>query len=108
MSPRRHHRSIARRSLREARVEVCDAPPRRFEEWLSLYETLVGRHELRGMKTFSRESFLQQLRVPGIVMVRMIAGNTAIGGQLWFVQGDVAYSHLQAVSDTGYKLSAAY
>jgi hypothetical protein len=104
----RHHRYYARRSLREARVEVCDNPPQRLDEWVSLYETLVGRHDLRGMKAFSRESFLQQLRVPGIVMLRMIAGNTTVGAQLWFVHEEVAYSHLQAVSDTGYKLAAAY
>jgi len=104
----RHHRYYARRALREARVEICDDPPSFLEEWLSLYEALVSRHELRGLKAFSRESFARQLRVPGLVMFRMIAGDMTVGGQLWFVQRGAAYNHLQAASQDGYTISAAY
>jgi hypothetical protein len=104
----RHHRYYARRSLRDAVVEVCSSPEEHLDEWVSLYDVLIRRHGLRGIRAFSRTSFAQQLKTPGQVLFRMTASGTPLGMHLWFVQGNVAYSHLIAISDAGYANSASY
>ena len=104
----RHHRYYARRSLRTARVELCTAPLQHLDEWGRLYQVLVRRHDLKGIKAFSRTSFARQLQTPGLVMFRMMRGDSTIAAQLWFVQGEVAYNHLTAVDDEGYSIRASY
>lgn len=105
-----HHRYYARKSLKTARVERCVDPLMHLDEWVSLYQVLVERHQLRGLKAFSRASFAKQLQVPGLVMFRMTGGdgNELLALQLWFVQGEVAYSHLTAFADAAYKQRSSY
>jgi hypothetical protein len=78
------------------------------DEWMDLYTNLIRRHNLKGIKAFSRTAFAKQLRVPGIVMFRAVHRGTTNGMQLWYVQGEVGYSHLTAVSPLGYKLRSSY
>ncbi len=103
-----HHRHYARKSLRKIKVQAVSDPPRHLEEWVSLYATLIERHQLRGLKAFSRESFRRQLEVPGMVMFLGTLGDQIVGAHLWYVQGEVAYSHLSATSDIGYGCRATY
>lgn len=107
---KRHHRYYARKSLKAARVERCLDPLAHLDEWVSLYQVLVERHQLRGLKAFSRESFARQLQVPGLVMFRMTGsdGSELLASQLWYIQGDVAYSHLTAFSDAAYQQRSSY
>ena len=103
-----HHRYYARKALASARVEVC-ADPRSFaDDWVRLYAELVERHGLEGIKAFSRRSLEQQLAVPGMVALRAVVGEEVVGGHLWYVQGDVAYSHLAAASQQGYAVGVSY
>lgn len=104
----RHHRYYARKALKEMRVEECADPLQNLDEWQALYATLIERHHLKGIKAFSRASFAGQLQTPGLVMFRAMSGEQVVGAQLWYIQGDVAYSHLTAVSDAGYNLRATY
>ena len=105
-----HHRYYARRALKDLRVEVSLEPAQHLDEWLRLYACLRERHGLQGLKAFSREAFALQLRVPGIVMLRAtaLADGATVGAQLWYEDGEVAYSHLTAVDDAGYRLRASY
>ena len=104
----KHHRYYARKTFEEVRVEECEEPPRFLEEWTGLYANLADRHGLGGIHAFSRESFAGQLEVPGMVMFRAVAGGETVGMHLWYVSGEVAYSHLAASSERGYELMAAY
>lgn len=104
----RHHRYYARRALRHVAVEKCDEPQEHLDDWLRLYEILVSRHNLTGIKRFSRASFEQQLAVPGIVMFRATRAGMTVGAHIWYVQDSVAYSHLQATDEKGYEVRAAY
>ena len=106
----RHHRYYARKSLRAARVERCADPVAHLDEWVALYQVLVERHHLHGLKAFSRESFAKQLQVPGLVMFRMTGTDNGelLAAQLWYIQGDVAYSHLTAFSDAAYQQRSSY
>jgi hypothetical protein len=119
-SATRHHRYYARRALREVRVEVDAEPAARAAEWTELYETLVSRHDITGLRRFSAESFRRQLGLPGAVLLRATRRGALVGAQIWFcplsgpamlgrpaAQG-VAYSHLAASNDAGYALGAAY
>jgi len=105
---KRHHRYYARKSLREIKVEIVNNPQDYLQEWKTLYETLVRRHQLSGIKAFSITCFRQQFTIPGLVMFRATCRDQVIGAQLWYVQGNVAYSHLTAVNDVGYASRATY
>lgn len=103
-----HNRYYARKSLRDIRVERCQDPAQFIDEWTDLYATLINKHNIKGVRAFSRTAFAKQLNIPGIVMLRAVHDNIAVGAHLWFVQGDVGYSHLSAISEAGYKLSVSY
>ncbi len=83
-------------------------PWEHIDDWVRLYANLTRRHSISGLRSFSRLAFEKQLKTPGLVMFRATAGNETVGLDLWFVQGDVAYGHLAAFSDRGYKLRASY
>lgn len=103
-----HHRRNVVRAARVLEVEICERPTDRLDDWVDLYEQLVRRHDIRGAAAFSRDSLERQLHVPGLVMVRASRRGTTAGIALWYEQGDVAYYHLGAYSEVGYKHGAAY
>jgi hypothetical protein len=102
------HRQYARKSLKSLVVEVCEEPLQFIDEWVTLYANLASRHNLEGIKLFSREAFCRQLAIPGTVMLRAVHQGKTVGAHIWFVQGDVGYSHLLAFNETGYALRASY
>ena len=104
----RRHRDYARQSLRKLTVERAPDPSLHLDEWVEAYDTLIRRHGLTGIHAFSRASFARQLAVPGMVMFRALHEGRMVGAQLWFLQGDVAYNHLQASTDEGYEHRVAY
>ncbi len=103
-----HHRYYALKALREVGVEVCESPERYLDDWVRLYDNLIERHRIQGVRAFSREAFARQFAVPGFTMFRAIYQGETIGARLFYVQGDVAYAHLSAMSNAGYRLRAAY
>lgn len=103
-----HHRYYVRWTSSRMTTEVCDDAAAFLDDWEALYAALAEKHHMTGMKRFSRTAFARQLATPGLVVLRAMAKGEVIGGQLWYVQGDVAYSHLTAVSNTGYRLRASY
>ena len=104
----KHHRRYARKALEHAQVEVVDNPASYLDEWTQLYSGLVRRHNLSGIKAFSRDSFIRQLSIPGLVMMRIVSGSTNQGTLLWFIQNGVAYAHLMALTEEGYAANAFY
>lgn len=104
----KHHRYYVDRALRSVSVHRCERPSDYLDDWAKLYGNLVKVRGLRGIKAFSREAFATQIEVPGLVMFRAEHQGTMVGAHLWYVQGDVAYSHLAASSPAGYTLMSAY
>jgi hypothetical protein len=105
----RHHRYYARRAQRlGVTVERVEQPVTMLGEWTRLYEVLAQRHQLTGIKRFSRKSFKTQLAVPGAVLFRALKDGATIAAHLWYLQGDFAYSHLQATNPAGYEMRAPY
>lgn len=104
----KHHRKMARRALRELKVERCTSPEKYHDDWVRLYGCLVGRHAVRGVAAFSHESLCRQLEVPGASLFIAIHRGKVVGGALAYQQGDVVNAHLTAFDEMGYELSAAY
>lgn len=104
----KHHRYYARKAAQSITVEVCQTPLEFLDEWHSLYKTLIQKHNIKGMRAFSREAFAVQLTVPGIVMFRATHEGAIVSAHLWYRQGDTAYSHLAASSTSGYEQMASY
>jgi hypothetical protein len=104
----KHHRYYAKRSLEKVTVEVCVNKEQFLDDWVGLYGELTHRHNLRGIKAFSREAFARQLRVPGLEVLRAVHEGQTVGAHLWYIHESVAYSHLAAFSSAGYKLMASY
>jgi hypothetical protein len=103
-----HHRRYASKALQTVTVERCEHPTLILDEWINLYQNLIERHRIRGIAAFSRNSFEQQLRVPGMVAFRASVQETTAGMLLWFVQGDRAYYHLGAYESRGYEHHASF
>lgn len=103
-----HHRRNVKKALRSVDVEVCERPVDHLEEWCRLYQNLLARHHIRGMATFSREVFRDQLQVPGIIALRTRRRDETVGMLLWYLERDVGYYHLGAYTDEGYRLRASY
>ncbi|HLA09010.1 MAG TPA: GNAT family N-acetyltransferase [Pyrinomonadaceae bacterium] len=103
-----HHRRNARKAFSQLSVEVCRNQSHFIEDWISLYEELTRRHRIIGVAAFSKDSFVKQFLVPGIVVFRAASRNRTEGMLLWYVQDGVAYYHLGAYSEVGYKLGASF
>jgi Acetyltransferase (GNAT) domain len=103
-----HHRYYAQRARASVEVEKCEDTTAFLDEWVELYRSLTVRHALKGVKAFSATAFAQQLKVPGIVVLRARCEGRTVGAHLWYVQGDTAYSHLAAADERGYELMASY
>jgi hypothetical protein len=103
-----HHRKEAAAALEKIQVEECKDPAGFEEYWSKLYQTLVRRHDIRGIRAFSREAFRRQLSMPETIVHVAYIQEEIVGAQLYFKQGNVVYCHLGAVSDFGYQSGAFY
>lgn len=103
-----HHRRLARRAGRRVVVEAVGDPMSERHRWVELYGRLIERHAITGPAAFPAEGLVAQLAVPGLRMFRAVVGSDVVGIHLWYCHGAVAYAHLGAYSDTGYRLGASY
>ncbi len=103
-----HHTRDAKRGLKTLHIEVCKEPAVTLDRWVELFGFLTRRHAIRGISAYSRSSFQKQLAVPGMIALQALHQAEVIGMALWFIQGEVAYNHLAAYNELGYKLSTSY
>jgi hypothetical protein len=104
----KHHARNARIGLEKLTVERCEEPSSHLDDWVRLYSVLIQRHEISGIRAFSRDSFAKQLKTPGIVCFRALREQQTVGMILWYVQNGVAFYHLGAYTDEGYELRASF
>ena len=104
----RHHQKYARKALQQVHAEVVQDPSSFLDEWIDLHRTLVARHDVKGIRAFSRHAFSMQLNLPGIVVVRAKHRDATVGAQLWFQHEEVAYGHVLAFNQLGYEIGAPY
>lgn len=103
-----HHRYYARKALRNMTVDRPVEPATVLEDWYHLYTGLIRRHNICGIKAFSKTAFQKQLLLPGMVVFRAVQGTEILGMQLWLQAEDRVYHHLSAYSDSGYRKRASY
>jgi hypothetical protein len=103
-----HHARNAALGLKQVIVERCEDPFSYLDDWVKLYSVLVQRHQICGIRAFSSASFAKQLKTPGIVAFRASRNLQTVGMILWYVQNDVAYYHLGAYTEDGYRLRASF
>ncbi|PID57841.1 hypothetical protein CSB45_06365 [candidate division KSB3 bacterium] len=105
----KHHRYYAKKALKNVTITILQSPIQSsLDGWLRLYTVLKKRHRLHGIKAFSKDSFSQQLSIPGVIMFQACYQDELIGAHLWFQHEEVAYSHLAAYSPLGYEMMASY
>jgi len=104
----KHHARNTCMSLRQVAVERCEQPSSCLDDWTRLYSALTQRHQITGIRAFSRHSFAKQLGVPGMICFRALRYGQTIGMILWYVQNGVAYYHLGGYTDDGYELRASF
>jgi hypothetical protein len=104
----KHHRRKVKKAMKQIHIEKCDDPLEVFDSWWKLYQNLIMKYEIKGIRAFSKNAFKVQLSIPGITVFKAIYMDKIVGIQLWFDNGNVAYSHLSAYSDEGYDLSVSY
>lgn len=105
---RKRHRAMLRAATTHVVTDVTPARPELLDEWSQLYEGLVARHTIRGLRAFSRRSFAALFAVPGVHIARAVAGGETVAMSLWATRGDSGYYHLSASSKRGYELAATY
>ncbi len=103
-----HHRRNARKALASLEIRRCEDPAEALDRWVALYDVLIERHKIEGMRAFSRDSFAVQLAVAGMTAFEAVHDGQTVGMLLWYVQGDVAYYHLGAHDDVGYRLGSSF
>lgn len=103
-----HHRYYARKANRTANIFCSEKPSLLLKQWCNLYDVLVERHGITGIKAFSKKSFEKQMTIPGITVFCSEREDKINGMQLWYTIGNKAYHHLSAYSPEGYRLRVSY
>jgi hypothetical protein len=104
----KHHQYYARKSLQKVHVELCPEPEQLLDEWMQLYDTLIEKHNLKGIRAFSRAAFARQLSIPRSLVFRATREGVTVGMDWYYMQGELGYGHLAAFSPDGYRLAASY
>src|SRR5262249_26374558 len=102
------HRRNVRRALDAVEIDFVERPLVYLNEWTRLYRLLVERHKIRGIATFSPDSFARQLQAPGCTADAAFAGGHLVGMVLWYQHNSVVYYHLGAYDDIGYRVGASF
>ena len=92
---------------RGVRVEECPDPTQYIDDWMRLFHVWAEGHNVHGIRAFSRETFLRQFRLPGLVMLRAVHQDATVAIGLFAIHGDVAYAHLVAFDEIAYRLRAS-
>lgn len=103
---RKSSRQDAYKALEMMDVEICHQPIKYLNEWVSLYENIIEKHNVDAINKFSVRSFKFQLEIPGLVMFLGRRGTEIVGAVLYLMHDSVCYGHLAAFTSDGYKIKA--
>ena len=107
MSVARHHRKSARKALDQLTFRVCD-PATQLDTWQRLYGYIIDKHQVTGIRAFSRESFAIQAQMKGATMLTASLDAEVIGMHWYFTSKDVVYGHLAALHPDAYRVYASH
>lgn len=104
----KRHRKNARRALKNLQINVCEEPKCFVEQWTSLYDHLIRKHNISGISAFSLTAFAKQLSIPGTVVLTAEYRDVTVAAQIYYVQGDVVHCHLGSATPAGYEQGALH
>jgi hypothetical protein len=107
-SPSRNNRRRATKALSRVTVTFDAEPRQHLDEWVALFDVLRERHGFSGLASFSRHAFAEQLATPGCVTARASVDGTTVSMVVSYVMDDLAYAHLAASSEQGYRIAASF
>ncbi len=102
------HRRKASKALRSVEVELCPHPRVHADTWVKLYDSLIQRHDIRGVARFSEDSFAAQLCLTDLNAWCARHNGEVVSMLLFIKQEDVVYYHLGAHSKVGYELQSSF
>lgn len=104
----KNHRRNAARALKRLEIRQEQDALALVDEWERLYDHLRKRHDIKGIRAFSRNAFAAQALVPGYRLFTAWSDGACIGAQTYYHVDDVVYCHLSAYDALGYRENAAY
>jgi hypothetical protein len=104
----RHHRRYASRGLANFDIERAATPGSHGAEWAQMYQNLIVRHRISGLRAFSPYALGKQLEVPGCRYFRAVRDGVVQGALVCYIDRGVAYAHLISTTATGQELFAQY
>lgn len=107
LAPSKHHRKKLRRAG-EARIKAGPARADVSPAFAALYAGLADKKGITDLRRFDAASLAAQVAVPGAHLVTAHDGETLLGADLYYLDGDVAYAHLSAYAPEGYARSVSY
>jgi hypothetical protein len=105
-----HHRRYAHKALAELTVEEVAQPLQFLDDFTHLHGTVVKKHNIRGIRAYSREAFAKQLTTPGSVVLSAKTEDATVGYIFYFMQPeeDVVFGHVLGYTEAGYRLGVQY
>jgi hypothetical protein len=107
VQPSKHHRYEIRRAQRACRVEIVPLAAW-LTDWQRLYAQLAERHAIGGVAGFSPDYFRALAGWDALTAFAAFADDRPVAMALWVQRGPIAYYHLAAADEDGYRLGAAY
>ena len=104
----KHHWRNIKKAKKKIFVEKCESSKLICDDWIKLYKHLIKAHNITGIPAFSERALAKQLEVPGAQIFRGINEGETIAVLVWYIIKNVAYYHLGASSDRGYRLNASF
>lgn len=104
----RHHAYEVRRAARRLAAEIVPRPLDYLDDWVGLYDKLIQRHAIRDLRRFSRAAFAELFALPGVLLLRAYSGERTVGALILILEDDIAYAHLTAFDEEGYRNGASY
>jgi hypothetical protein len=101
------HRRWVRKAQGDCRIEAQPLA-QVLAPWTRLYAGLVRRHGIGGLQDFPPSYFAALAAAPEVTALVASHDGEPVAMSLWVEEPDVAYYHLGASSELGYRLHAAY
>lgn len=103
----KHHRYEIRKARRQCSAEIVSLADH-IDSWMALYGGLVDRHGIEGYGRFSRAYFTELAGMADATAMLARVDDVPVAMSIWLAGEDIAYYHLAAASELGYRTNAMY
>jgi hypothetical protein len=104
---RKKHRKEIRKALTECEIRKIDLLTY-LDQWCELYDTLIARHDLKGVHRFSRRYFETLANLTKISTFGAFIDDNLVSASLWVEDTNWITGHLSGTSNQGYGIGASH